>query len=200
MREQWRPSRWDAHPQPQRHSVGQVEPQERSTRPLAQRRRRKERLAPSHGSARREKSENRIRALSESLDTAAFSRSQRRVPAANIAAQGVYRDALLPRGGRLSNFKGGGPGGAVGHVRQSQLAYADKDQTIIIFDWDDTLCPTTWLRSVAIFGENGCCLVHTRVACTADVRALVEGVPLGAETHKVRYKSPCWMPGSSKER
>mmetsp|Transcript_15169 Transcript_15169/g.34568 ORF Transcript_15169/g.34568 Transcript_15169/m.34568 type:complete len:328 (-) Transcript_15169:81-1064(-) len=85
--------------------------------------------------ARREKSENRIRALSESLDTAAFSRSQ--------------------RGGRLSNFKGGGPGGAVGHVRQSQLAYADKDQTIIIFDWDDTLCPTTWLRSVAIFGENG---------------------------------------------
>mmetsp|Transcript_52217 Transcript_52217/g.124488 ORF Transcript_52217/g.124488 Transcript_52217/m.124488 type:complete len:332 (+) Transcript_52217:148-1143(+) len=81
--------------------------------------------------AKREKSESRIRALSESLDPSAFSRSQ--------------------KGGRISqSWKG--PGGG---VRQSQLAFADRDQTIIIFDWDDTLCPTTWLRSVAIFGENG---------------------------------------------
>jgi len=28
----------------------------------------------------------------------------------------------------------------------SQLQFSDRDQTIIIFDWDDTLCPSTWLR------------------------------------------------------
>eukprot|EP00811_Abedinium_folium_P001152 NODE_11054_length_1311_cov_3.856419.p1 GENE.NODE_11054_length_1311_cov_3.856419~~NODE_11054_length_1311_cov_3.856419.p1 ORF type:complete len:289 (+),score=58.87 NODE_11054_length_1311_cov_3.856419:57-869(+) len=28
----------------------------------------------------------------------------------------------------------------------SQLEYASVDQTIIIFDWDDTICPSSWLR------------------------------------------------------
>lgn len=30
---------------------------------------------------------------------------------------------------------------------ESQCLYGNPDQTVIIFDWDDTLCPTTWLKS-----------------------------------------------------
>eukprot|EP00929_Paragymnodinium_shiwhaense_P108471 TRINITY_DN7478_c0_g1_i1.p1 TRINITY_DN7478_c0_g1~~TRINITY_DN7478_c0_g1_i1.p1 ORF type:complete len:346 (+),score=87.38 TRINITY_DN7478_c0_g1_i1:79-1116(+) len=30
--------------------------------------------------------------------------------------------------------------------RNSQLRYMEPDQTIIIFDWDDTLCPSTFMR------------------------------------------------------
>ncbi|CAD7942175.1 unnamed protein product [Amoebophrya sp. A25] len=30
--------------------------------------------------------------------------------------------------------------------RNSQDAFATKDQTILVFDWDDTLFPTTWVR------------------------------------------------------
>lgn len=30
----------------------------------------------------------------------------------------------------------------------SQAMFADKAQTIIIFDWDDTLCPSTWLHQL----------------------------------------------------
>lgn len=31
-------------------------------------------------------------------------------------------------------------------VTNSQLRFMEPDQTIIIFDWDDTLCPSTWMR------------------------------------------------------
>lgn len=31
-------------------------------------------------------------------------------------------------------------------TNDSQLMYADQDQTIILFDWDDTLCPSTFAR------------------------------------------------------
>lgn len=29
----------------------------------------------------------------------------------------------------------------------SQSAWHDRDETLVILDWDDTLCPTTWIRS-----------------------------------------------------
>merc|ERR1719424_2113412 len=29
----------------------------------------------------------------------------------------------------------------------SQAAYLERDQTIIILDWDDTICPTTWAKN-----------------------------------------------------
>lgn len=35
---------------------------------------------------------------------------------------------------------------APARVRDSQQAFADKEQTIIIFDWDDTLFPSTYVR------------------------------------------------------
>merc|ERR1712232_787934 len=37
----------------------------------------------------------------------------------------------------------------------SQIHYADQDQTIIIFDWDDTLCPSSWMRKHAQFDAQG---------------------------------------------
>jgi len=32
------------------------------------------------------------------------------------------------------------------HRRNSQNIFASKEQTVIVFDWDDTLFPTTWVR------------------------------------------------------
>lgn len=37
----------------------------------------------------------------------------------------------------------------------SQADFASMDQTIIIFDWDDTLCPSTWMRKHAQFDSEG---------------------------------------------
>lgn len=37
----------------------------------------------------------------------------------------------------------------------SQEAYMEKDQTILIFDWDDTLCPSTWCRRHMRFNARG---------------------------------------------
>lgn len=37
----------------------------------------------------------------------------------------------------------------------SQADFASIDQTIIIFDWDDTLCPSTWMRKHAQFDAEG---------------------------------------------
>lgn len=37
----------------------------------------------------------------------------------------------------------------------SQLDYAHADQTIIIFDWDDTLCPSTCMRRFSHFDAKG---------------------------------------------
>mmetsp|Transcript_70776 Transcript_70776/g.207344 ORF Transcript_70776/g.207344 Transcript_70776/m.207344 type:complete len:338 (+) Transcript_70776:168-1181(+) len=39
--------------------------------------------------------------------------------------------------------------------QESELKYADPSQTIIIFDWDDTLCPSTWMRRFAQFDAGG---------------------------------------------
>lgn len=35
----------------------------------------------------------------------------------------------------------------IGASRCSQSEFADPNQTIIIFDWDDTLCPSYWIRT-----------------------------------------------------
>jgi hypothetical protein len=37
----------------------------------------------------------------------------------------------------------------------SQMDFAAQDQTIIIFDWDDTLCPSSWMRKHAQFDAQG---------------------------------------------
>jgi hypothetical protein len=37
----------------------------------------------------------------------------------------------------------------------SQLKFMDPDQTIILFDWDDTICPSTWVRSHVRFDKKG---------------------------------------------
>jgi len=37
----------------------------------------------------------------------------------------------------------------------SQADFASRDQTIIIFDWDDTLCPSSAIRKMASFDDQG---------------------------------------------
>lgn len=39
-------------------------------------------------------------------------------------------------------------------TNNSQAMYAQPNQTMIIFDWDDTLCPSTWLRKNAKFDKG----------------------------------------------
>mmetsp|Transcript_47819 Transcript_47819/g.126575 ORF Transcript_47819/g.126575 Transcript_47819/m.126575 type:complete len:350 (-) Transcript_47819:332-1381(-) len=39
--------------------------------------------------------------------------------------------------------------------RDSQFEYASRDQTIIIFDWDDTLLPSSWMRDSPLVDEQG---------------------------------------------
>lgn len=39
--------------------------------------------------------------------------------------------------------------------RDSQFEYASRDQTIIIFDWDDTLLPSSWMRESPLVDEKG---------------------------------------------
>lgn len=40
-------------------------------------------------------------------------------------------------------------------MHKSQVQYANKDQTIIFFDWDDTLLPTSWLRTSPLVDSQG---------------------------------------------
>merc|ERR1719310_1854011 len=35
------------------------------------------------------------------------------------------------------------------------MRYMEPDQTIIIFDWDDTLCPSSWMRRNATGSNRG---------------------------------------------
>jgi hypothetical protein len=57
--------------------------------------------------------------------------------------------------------KSGGTGGDASEFvsnkasYNSQLDFAAQDQTIIIFDWDDTLCPSSWMRKHAQFDQDG---------------------------------------------
>jgi len=40
-------------------------------------------------------------------------------------------------------------------TRDSQTEFASHDQTIIIFDWDDTLMPSSWIRDSPLVDEAG---------------------------------------------
>jgi len=45
--------------------------------------------------------------------------------------------------------------GSIASSCRSQLDYANPDQTIIILDWDDTLCPSTHLRQLSSHAPGG---------------------------------------------
>lgn len=53
------------------------------------------------------------------------------------------RPARMPFTSKDSHLSGSPKSSA---TNDSQLKYADQDQTIILFDWDDTLCPSTFAR------------------------------------------------------
>ena len=55
----------------------------------------------------------------------------------------AVRTARIPFTSKDSHLSGSPKSSA---TNDSQLRYADSDQTIIIFDWDDTLCPSTFAR------------------------------------------------------
>mmetsp|Transcript_14360 Transcript_14360/g.41266 ORF Transcript_14360/g.41266 Transcript_14360/m.41266 type:complete len:348 (+) Transcript_14360:166-1209(+) len=52
--------------------------------------------------------------------------------------------------GRFMNFRGN-----TNMSVDSQMEFADASQTIIIFDWDDTLCPSTCMKPQARFDKFG---------------------------------------------
>merc|ERR1719181_2759479 len=57
---------------------------------------------------------------------------------------------LLIKGmGSLSPSRQSTPGGGGSHIRtpESRLPRYNWKRNLIIFDWDDTLCPTHWIRS-----------------------------------------------------
>lgn len=56
-----------------------------------------------------------------------------------------------------SKCKASGHGAKISHelTANSQAQFSQPDQTIIIFDWDDTLCPSTWMRKHARFDNKG---------------------------------------------
>jgi len=62
-----------------------------------------------------------------------------------------------------------------GYSQDSQRDFADCSQTIIIFDWDDTLCPSTCMRSIADFDRDGKLKTRFRRE-TRDELKLLEGV------------------------
>uniref|UniRef100_A0A7S4SJG6 Uncharacterized protein n=1 Tax=Alexandrium monilatum TaxID=311494 RepID=A0A7S4SJG6_9DINO len=60
----------------------------------------------------------------------------------------------------------------------SQVNFAESDQTIIIFDWDDTLCPTTCLRRVAATNDRGRLSVKLTAETQSDLNMLADQVHL----------------------
>lgn len=58
----------------------------------------------------------------------------------------------------------------------SQLDYANPDQTIIILDWDDTLCPSTCIRRHAKFDQKGRFAVKLDQKIRAELNMLADQV------------------------
>lgn len=58
----------------------------------------------------------------------------------------------------------------------SQLEFASPDQTIIIFDWDDTLCPSSWLRKKSQFDSSGNLKASFDSTTKAELQQLAEQV------------------------
>jgi len=58
----------------------------------------------------------------------------------------------------------------------SQLEYATASQTIIIFDWDDTLCPSTCMRPQAQFDRLGNLRCKLGAETTNELKLLSERV------------------------
>mmetsp|Transcript_41922 Transcript_41922/g.118537 ORF Transcript_41922/g.118537 Transcript_41922/m.118537 type:complete len:327 (-) Transcript_41922:91-1071(-) len=68
----------------------------------------------------------------------------------------------------------------------SQVEYANPDQTIIIFDWDDTLCPSTYLRQHSTFNASGKCALKLDHKTRNELNVLTEKVvPLMKEVCKL---------------
>lgn len=62
---------------------------------------------------------------------------------------------------------------------ESQLLYADPNQTIIIYDWDDTLCPSTCMRRHLHAKKKGRMGVQLEPGVQAELNMLAEqAVPL----------------------
>jgi hypothetical protein len=57
---------------------------------------------------------------------------------------------------------------AAANTCASQAMFAERDQTIIIFDWDDTLCPSTFLRAHMQYDARG------RLAVRLDEKVRIE--------------------------
>lgn len=67
------------------------------------------------------------------------------LPQAQVARQ--MMSSLAANSSGKASASSGAPKKAVGlNKRGSQLNFNQRDQTIVIFDWDDTLFPTTWVR------------------------------------------------------
>lgn len=58
------------------------------------------------------------------------------------------------------------------HATNSQAEFARADQTIIIFDWDDTLCPSTSMRRHAQFDQHG----RLRLRLDAETRSELDAL------------------------
>lgn len=56
----------------------------------------------------------------------------------------------------------------------SQMHFADRDQTIIIFDWDDTLCPSTFLRTSMQYDHKGRLAVRLDEKVRSEIGILAE--------------------------
>lgn len=73
---------------------------------------------------------------------------------ASASSMGSLRQSMTHQGTKMS--------------ADSQLQYSSPNQTIIIYDWDDTLCPSTSLRRFAHFDAKG------RLAAKMDGETLSE--------------------------
>lgn len=58
----------------------------------------------------------------------------------------------------------------------SQLMYMEPDQTIIVYDWDDTLCPSAWVRLNVRFDRRGKVITKLDDEALAQLTALADQV------------------------
>jgi len=77
--------------------------------------------------------------------------------ASSIERRRIEVEASFQRSSSFGSFVGMGSMRSELQVSNldSQQLYSDPDQTIIIFDWDDTLCPSTWCRRNVRFDHKG---------------------------------------------
>jgi len=69
----------------------------------------------------------------------------------------------------------------MGHVGtrnsfESQMCFADANQTIVIYDWDDTLCPSTCMRRYAHFDKQGRLAVNMDRETRSELNMLADQV------------------------